>query len=877
MIANGKSVSLHGAWQVGLKDGSVWTAQVPGSLDENGIGYEDQKDCETRLTRVHTYEGPAAFARDAVLRAAEGERLFLYVERARLLQLTVDGMPVARRSGSLSTPWTFELTGWADGKAHHLVLVSDNNYPGLPRKAIVYSSAATDETQTNWNGLLGEVSLRTEPSVFVDAVRLLMKEDGARVCVTLDAAADHEGELTLRGDAFGEVTQAVKVGPGRTDVTVPVTIDPAAPRWDELDGRLCDVSAELKDLGTWTQRTGLRTFGCSAEDRLHINGRVFFLRGEANCCEFPEEGHTPMTVEAWREVLKTYAAYGVNCMRFHSHCPPDAAFTAADELGMMMQPELSHWDPWNAFESEESFRYYREELASVIRALGHHPSFVMLSLGNELHANEEGRARMRDLLDMAARLDDTRLFAWGSNNFYGRRRAVGCGGFYTSMACGDEMLRATSPNLVGQLNNGAPSTDYTFDAGMALVRGDYAGPVFGFEAGQYEVLPDFGEIDTFHGVTRAVNYAIVRDRVKAHGMDAHWNEWVEATGELSVMCYREEVEAALRTRGMSGLSLLGLQDFPGQGTALVGMLNAHLRPKPFPFAQPERFAAFYRPVLPLAMLPSRTFACGDTVTVPLALANYGKETLSGVPAWELSGDGVTLRGALPEAVCPCGRVTDLGEARIPLDAWTASAALTLTVRVAGQENSYPLWVYEDAEAEVPEDVRVTQDVQEALTLLREGERVLLTPPATREAVPGAITSQFSSDFWSVGNFPEQEGAMGLLIDAEHPALAGYPTKTVTTWPWWQMAKGRAMFIPERLHPIVRVLDCYKYLRHLSLLAEVRVGEGRLMLSGMGLLEHLDRVEVRALYRAILDYMGSDAFLPQDELSEEELMRIFGKE
>ena len=497
----------------------------------------------------------------------------------------------------------------------------------------------------------------------------------------------------------------------------------------------------------------------------------------------------------------------------------------------------------------------------------------MLSLGNELHGNELGRARMAQLLRVAKAVDPSRLYAWGSNNFYGRLKAPSCGDFYTSMACGDEILRCTSPGMVGPLNENPPCESYNFDEGMRLVRQDYRGPVFGFEVGQYEVSPDFDEIDDFHGVTRAVNYDIVRRRVVEQGMLPMWKRQVEATGEISLMCYREEVEAVLRTRGMSGLILLGLQDFPGQGTALVGMLNAHLKAKPFDFARPERFAAFYRSELPLAMLPSRTFARNEPVSVPLAMANYGRKDITGEVRWVLTGGGITEEGSLGAQTCPAGRVTDLGAAVLPLSRWTENTALVLTVHVAEHENAYPLWVYADEPVRLPERVKTARSLAEALPLLERGERVFLTPKADAESIPGAITSQFSTDFWSVGNFPQQGGGMGLLIDHAHPALAGFPTADHTEWPWWQMSCGRAMILPREVTPIVTVMDSYKFLRHMGLLFECRVGEGRLMCSGMGLMEHQDRVEVRALTAAILRYMDSDAFAPAVEVTPAQLSSI----
>ena len=100
-----------------------------------------------------------------------------------------------------------------------------------------------------------------------------------------------------------------------------------------------------------------------------------------------------MTIPEWKEMLLKYRSYGINFVRFHSHCEPEAAFAAADELGMLLQPELSHWDPKDAFGTEESYRYYRAELVDLLKTYANHPSFVMLTLGNELQAQDEGRER----------------------------------------------------------------------------------------------------------------------------------------------------------------------------------------------------------------------------------------------------------------------------------------------------------------------------------------------------------------------------------------------------------------------------------------------------------------------------------------------------
>lgn len=355
--------------------------------------------------------------------------------------------------------------------------------------------------------------------------------------------------------------------------------------WDEDEGNLYEMavtldngmSAEDKGGSTAECRTrfGIRSFGDNGSGRLALNGRAIFLRGEANCAEYPETGHPPMTIPEWKEMLLKYRSYGINFVRFHSHCEPEAAFAAADELGMLLQPELSHWDPKDAFGTEESYRYYRAELVDLLKTYANHPSFVMLTLGNELQAQDEGRERMRELVRTAKRMDPTRLYANGSNAFYGEEGCDPESDFYTSQSCKDVVIRGTFSGMRGYLNENYPSADRTYDEAMAEIRKEYQKPVFSFEVGQFEVLPDFEELESFHGISDPVNLKLIKKRVEERGLLPTWEKYVEATGELSRLAYREEIEAAMRTRELSGISLLGLQDFPGQGTALVGMMNSH--------------------------------------------------------------------------------------------------------------------------------------------------------------------------------------------------------------------------------------------------------------------------------------------------------------
>lgn len=900
--------SLAGKWQVDIGDGKIHNAVFPGTLDENRIGFPDLgtnqwKEAQTepfetggkergraiatRFTRHYTFEGAAKISRVIHIRRETGQRVFLEIERARKLILFIDDIEVPPvYPPSISTPYVFELSEFDDGN-HRCTLISDNSYPGWPRDAIVYASAATDETQTNWNGLLGYLHLRYESLSFISSVRVYPKADKLTVKVNLSCIEPLRRQLYLSSPVFMEdVTMAVDVAAGESELQFEtLSTVKNLKQWDEADGALYELTAWIQDGDKKTVRFGMRDFEVNSHGRLALNGRGIFLRSEANCAVFPESGYSPMSENEWLSILKTYQSYGVNCMRFHSHCPPEAAFTAADGMGMLMQPELSHWDPRTAFESDESYGYYLTEMEQILRVLANHPSFVMFSWGNELCASERGHRCMAELIHRARVLDSTRLYANASNAEYGLHGCDPESDFFTSQRYQDADLRGSfagyggdNPRSIhGFINDSYPNACNNYDEALGLIRAHYQKAVFGFEVGQFEVLPDFSEIDEFRGVSDPVNYRLIRDRVEARGLLSLWPRHVSASGELSLLAYRAEVEAALNTAQLSGLSLLGIQDFPGQGTALVGMLNAHLKAKPYPFAEPWRFASFFCAALPLVQLKKFCYRSGERLTADVRMANYAKEDLYGEATYELTGTTIHLSGNLADAACLTGELTDVGKLSMNLGAVIQPEHLKLTMTVAGISNHYSIWIYPDEVVEKPVSVYESKVLdQSVIDRLAEGATVYLTPPSTQEALPHSIQAQFTTDFWSVGTFPGQEGGMGQLIDAGHPALAGFPTETHSNWQWWPMAKQRAVILPSALESvgsIVTEMDSYAYLRPMSKFFECRCGNGKVLFSSFALQNLSDYPEARALLNSLYRYMDSDAFSPSHEVSVEWLQSL----
>lgn len=859
---------LSGRWQAEVPGLGHFSVLLPGTLDENHIGAADTPGLATRLTRRFTWEGEALFRRELELPEFPGRRLFLLAERSRELTLEVQGQTVpAAVPGTLSTPYLFELTPWA-GQTISLTLCSDNRYRTWPRESILNSSAATDETQTNWNGIVGHLCLLSAPEQALLAARVYPGQDRVDVAVDLlppPQGLPRDAELLLECPAFTEPFRSAWDGEGDTCRVrkIPLSPDavgwsPASPRMQPLTVTLCRGGQVLDRLQT---SFGIRVFD-ARDGRLCCNGQPVFLRGEANCAAFPKTGHPPMEREAWADIFDRYRAYGVNFVRFHSWCPPRAAFAAADECGMLLQPELSQWNFKDALEVPGGVEYYSLELEQILREYANHPSFVMLTLGNELGTGEQGHRTMNALLDLARRLDATRLYANSSNGHYGEQGPDLHSDFFTAMADRGRMLRATSSPLIGHLNEQAPDTLHHYgDVTGPITRTGM--PVFEFEVGQYESWPDFTQLEEFTGVTRAVNLEQIRDLAQRTGAERYWEKGVRASGELALRCYREEAEAALRTPGISGLCLLGLQDFPGQGTSPVGMMDACLQPKPFPFAQPERFRAFFGDVVLLAGFSSYTWEGGQSLSARVQVANYGAEALQGPVCWQLKEKSEVLaEGRTGETNFPCGNVSEAGNLQCILPGDDHAHALTLRLTLGGYTAEYPLWCYPACEKPAPEGILVLDSVSEAdLRRIEAGATAFVELEADGAHYPGSVACHFSTDFWSPVTFPEQSGTMGLLIQNDHPALAEYPTDFHSDWQWWAPSRGRAMVLPRAAEPIVRVLDHCSRLRDLGLLVEVGFGKGRILLSGMGLRQHPDRPECRWLRRCLLRYLQTPAPAP----------------
>ncbi|MEK5238995.1 glycoside hydrolase family 2 TIM barrel-domain containing protein [Paenibacillus sp. FSL L8-0470] len=904
-------IGLNGSWSATLEDwnepGKTISREItlPGTLDEHGLGPVPSASSE-HLTRKHAYEGRARYERRVMIPEEWRDKvLFFGMERTRGTELWIDGIQ-AGSCNTLSTPQLYNVTGYLDPGQHVLSVVVDNASGIMSWKSIRNSHMATDHTQTNWNGILGDIELTAVEPLRIGQIRLYPQRGGevrGKAVISKPADGTAEGRLSLSildsaGSKLyvgGEIPFRLEAGSCDREIPFIIPASDALEYWDEFNPVQYTVHAVLE--GTYREQAtadeltvplGIRTFGV-AGTQFEVNGRTTFLRGKHDACVFPLTGYAPMEKESWLEVFRTAKAYGINHYRFHSWCPPRAAFEAADQSGMYLQPELPFWDPGTAFQNDEEWQYFSEETFRIIEAYGNHPSFVMFAWGNELAGSME---RMEALVEKARSWDPGKLYAIGSNNFFLHAGLPGNSDYWTTFwtegswnvkkaGYGGKHVRGATPHPTrGFINNSPPSgrKDYREEIrGVSL-------PVIGHEVGQYQVYPDFREIDKYQGVLKPEHLIRFRSLSVSSGLLEQADNLHAASGRLAALCYREEIEAALRTPGMAGFQLLDLQDFPGQGGAFVGMLDAFMEPKGI--ITPEEWRRFCSEVVPLARLHRYVWTEGESILWQAEIANYGPEPLTDAAViWSITGaDGGQIgEGRLTADAIPQGGLWSAGECefRIPAISKAEKWTLQLSIEGTAYNNEYSLWIYPDLlDISIPASVVVADAFDENTRReLRSGRTVLLIPPAQGSFGSGP-EGTFIPDFWCFPMFKKYgpPGTLGLYCDRDHPALEAFPTAAHAQWQWWHLMRHyRAIVLDDSAadyRPIVQVIDNVARQHKLGIVFEAKVSGGKLLVCSIDLWSQMDRPEARQLLHSLLNYCSSDRFTPGAEWTEDFTESLF---
>lgn len=845
-----QNMNLSGQWQVRLGTGMVQPIALPGTLDGAGIGTPNTlqpalaKPQLSRLTRRCSYIGTATYQRDITIpHAMAGKPLQLLLERVMWRsRVMIDDKDLGQMQESLSTPHLFNIMdGLTPGK-HTLTITIDNNkLHDITVDNLAH--AYTNDTQIMWNGVLGRMELSVAPEIGDVQVYPEVDKQQARIKVSL-LDAKKEPQFMLDGQAV----KPTKVAAG--EYVLPMA---DAQLWSEFNPHLYTLSV-MAGGQTKTVSFGMRSFKAEG-NRLLINGYPTFLRGTLECCIFPLTGTPPTDERGWMKVFTTAREYGLNHLRFHSWCPPEAAFRVADKMGFYCQVELPNWS-LTVNQDSATAKFLYQEFDNIIRNYGNHPSLCIISCGNELQPDFEF---LNQLTYYMKQQDPRHLYVTSTFTFEK--------GHGVKQEPEDDIF------ITQWTDNGWVRGQGVFDERVPDFKSDYREaaknitvPLVSHEIGQYSVYPNIKEIDKYTGVLNPLNFKAIRNDLQQKGLLNRADDYLKASGKLAAILYKEEIERALKTPQQSGFQLLDLHDFPGQGTALVGLLDAFWDSKGL--VEPQRFREACAPVVPLAQFDKAVWKADETFTAKVDIANYSFETMADKTiSWQLNDEaGNAYAEGTGENI------------KIALNKVEKAQRLELVVAIKDTpwRNRWSIWVYPDISEKLKvnsEKLVVTADVDEAMKALKKGKKVLLSP---KTATIKGLEGKFLPVFWSPVHFPKQAGTMGLLCNPQHPALANFPTEMHSNWQWWNLVKRSRVMVLDSIapvQPIVESVDNFVNNRRLAQVFEAKVGKGSLIFSSIDLLTDAHLPELRQMQYSLVQYMLSDAFKPAMQLSEQDVRSL----
>jgi beta-galactosidase len=820
------------------------------------------------------YLGVAWYQRDfEIPEGLKGRRIHLLLERPRWeTKVWVDDREISSNN-SLVAPHEHELGILTPGK-HRLTVRADNRMSVVPGYR-PDGHSVSDALGATWNGIAGRIELTATSPVWIDDAQVFpdVAKKSARVKVHIGNLTGEPGAGTLsvepsplergQGEGAGKsVPVTWDANGGDAELEVPLGDD--AKLWDEFQPALSHLSIQLRGGPADDQRQltfGLREI-TTHDKQMLLNGREINLRGTHFGGDFPLTGYPATDMDSWKKIIQTCKDFGLNHMRFHSWCPPEAAFTAADELGFYLQPEAGMWNQFRA--DGVMARMLETETARMIRAYGNHPSFLLFSPSNE--PNRPIPAVLTQWCKEWHDRDPRRLYA---------------------AKTGWEAVQSDLPQY--DITSAARGNRGWFGADYSRAVANARMPIVAHEVGQWCAYPDFDVIQKFTGYLQPSNYEIFRDSAAAHGVLAWNKDFAWASGRFQLACYKEEVEANLRTPGLAGFQLLDLHDYLGQGGALIGVLDAFWGNKGYVTA--EEFRRFCSPTVPLARFHSYLFKTSDPLEVSIEIAHFGAGPIAdATPVWRIVDlDGkVMAQGELVNREIPLGKTT-LGKVTADLSKLPAPRQYKLVVGLRSEnpggeqqakiENDWNFWLYPaEVDAATPADVKLTSDWKDAAAQLASGGKVLFVPPAAAldDTCPPLNNVPV---FWNRLMNPKLESMLGLWCDTKHPALAEFPTGANCDWQWADLVRGvRAVNLdhaPRELRPIVQAIDDWSRNYRLGVVFECQVGAGRLLVCTVELEKNLDdRPAARQLRKSLLDYMAGNQFQPQIKLTPDQATALW---
>lgn len=837
-------IDLSGQWQVKLDaekqetmpQAYPETMMLPGTTSAAGLGMPNPAKERGCLTDAYRFEGAVWFMRTFTAGDWTGEQTMLTLERTRKTTVYLDGRPIGHQE-SLCTPHRYFLPPVHAGEHTLVIRVDNTDYPTRG------GHLTSPDTQSNWNGITGEISLTVAHTLLTDlTVRPDLRRGCLRVHGHIIGAPDGVAGIVLPG----QMEHLLPYRRGVLDGECPLKGNEAF--WDEAHPEIHTISIDL-DGDVYETTFGLRDVRTVGR-RLLINGRETFLRGKVDNLLYPKTGYTPTDVASWMTILGIAKEYGINHYRYHTACPPDAAFTAADLLGMYMAPELPFWGTV-AEEGEEGYDererdFLFQEGFRILREYGHHPSFLWLSLGNELWGSKDVLNRMMRAYREA---DDTKLYSSGANNYQfvpdvldeenvfvgvrlGRERLIR--GSYAMCDAPQGIVQTTAPESVSNYDASivpetlgqsgeAGKVQIQYGTGVKEVDAQSADalipdvPVISHEVGQYVFYPDFSEISHYTGPLKPRNIEAMRENLERAGLYGEHEAFFRQTGHLAVECYKREIETLLRSREVSGFQLLDLQDYTGQGTALVGVLNAMMENKGLISA--EEWREFCAGTVVLGEFASFTGVMGEDIRFDVQISECDPEKQHTCIRCTLMDGERELYACDVAPGARQGRLTDAVSVTFPAECYRDAmqeriTGLTVVLTLAdGTRNHYPIWLIP------PVDIRITREGIEKdgrmvafVSAEEKADGAAIVVPSTE----GQLPAEYCTDFWCYPMFrsisesmgkPVPVGTMGLSIDTASPLLKRFAQEDYTTPVWYAILQtAHVQRLPADIHPAVQMID-----------------------------------------------------------------------
>ena len=912
-------IDLQGKWRFALDslntgEQEQWYARqlndevmLPGTTDTNKKGVLNARNEETsHLSREYSYRGIAWYQREIEIpQSWETKTLRLTLERTKPTKIWIDDVFVGSMR-NISTEQIYDLTGKLAAGKHTLTIMVDNGF-SVPRQILSSSHAYTESTQTNWNGIIGQIRIDAMSSFHIKDVQVYpdAKEKKATIKIYLNRPPENSerAEITVLAEAYNtakkhsaRIVENIDNNMDMIDILLELGDD--AVLWDEFDPAFYALTVSMKGKGfsdIYKTTFGLRDFSVNGT-QFTINNYTTFLRGKHDACVFPLTGHVAMDVDSWRKYFSIARSYGINHYRFHSWCPPEACFVAADMEGIYLQPELPYWGSFNRRDTA-LMSFLTEEGISIQEAYGNHPSFVMFALGNELGGDQE---LMTEMVQTFKTIDSRHLYATGSNNYLGFNRQAEIDDYFTTCRVGAEEPNRFNTHARGSfsfadafdggyINHTYPNSVMNFDTAVSLCPV----PIISHETGQFQIYPNYQEMEKYTGVLKPYNFGVFKERLEKAGMSGQADDFFKASGKWSVLLYKADIEMDIRTKGFGGFQLLDLQDYPGQGSAYVGILDAFMDSKGL--ITPEEWREFCSEVVPLFVTPKFCYTYNEALSGEIVIANYSQFSFANRQLeWKLTdeNDYMLDSGVLPLSVRQ-GSLSGIGTIQPDISSVRKASKLLLSLQISETDykNSYPLWIYTvEEEIEKPSAIIVSSKLDQTLQeSLKQGKKVLWFPDhsAYEQMTVGGL---FQTDYWNFRMFksvcermgkPVSPGTLGILTNPGHPVFNDFPTDFHSNWQWFSMIKQSRPFIldnaPQGYLPIIQVIDNIERNHKLGLLFEFCIGEGKLLVCMSDLQAIMDKPEARQLYTSILNYMDSDAFSPACQMSWQELSALFSNQ